>query len=167
MYRGLLLTLSMALLLSACQGESKAKDNESEQGNPVEEVQEQMPTEELSAEDQAQKSLLEEIEWTLISYIYDGEERPVQKEGPIVANFRSGKLSGSGGCNTYFTTYKIGAGKKIQVGNIGASKKLCSNIMRQESNYLELLKESSSFSIDQKLLVIKSAKGELAFRPSS
>lgn len=159
MYRGLIMVFTLALFLGSCQGDKKPSDQQAEE--------EEQPTGEGTEDMQPYHDELAMNEWFLISYIFENEERKVQKEGPIVATFKQGKLHGSGGCNSYFTKYTLGAGRSLSVGNIGASKKLCSNVMRQESQFMELLKESQSYTLDQTILVIKSAKGELTFRPNT
>lgn len=66
------------------------------------------------------------------------------------------KISGNGGCNNYFGSYNLYT-NGIAIGNIGATKKLCSEeIMEQEMIYLNILGKAQSIEFDDYKLEIKS-----------
>ena len=66
------------------------------------------------------------------------------------------KISGSGGCNNYFGTYNLYT-NGIAIGNIGATKKLCSeDVMEQEMTYLEILGKAKSIEFNDYKLEIDS-----------
>ncbi len=77
----------------------------------------------------------------------------------ITAEFKDGKLSGSGGCNQYFTGYTVKPCDKtsgqIQIGKIGSTLRLCSEeIDAQESSYFQALEQVSEYSLTDEGLIL-------------
>ncbi len=100
-----------------------------------------------SAVGQAGTSLLAGSEWGL----GDGDERYVQ--------FASGgKVSGHAGCNRFFTTYQQ-TGMKLKIAGIATTRKLCSEaVMKQEAEWLGLLKRVHSIELTHLKLTLYGAK---------
>lgn len=75
----------------------------------------------------------------------------------------SGEVSGSGGCNQYFTQATI-TGKAISFGEIGSSFMQCPPaLMHQESKFFEVLNQARSYSLDGgKLYLLNEAGNEIA-----
>jgi heat shock protein HslJ len=70
--------------------------------------------------------------------------------------FDDGSLSGTSGCNTYFTSYAID-GDSIEIGVIGSTRAFCSDptgVMDQESAYLGLLERADHYERDGDRLVL-------------
>lgn len=68
-----------------------------------------------------------------------------------------GRLTGSAGCNNFFTTYHID-GEKIEVGPPGATMMYCGHIgglMDQEQRFLKALEKSGEYRITGKQLLIR------------
>ena len=64
----------------------------------------------------------------------------------ITAEFKDGKLNGSGGCNQYFASYTVEpldqTSGKIQIGEIASTQVFCGEeINAQESSYFQALKQ--------------------------
>ncbi len=77
----------------------------------------------------------------------------------ITAEFKDGKLSGSGGCNQYFTGYTVEpldqTSGKIQIGKIGSTLRGCSEeIDAQESSYFQALEQVSEYSLTDEGLIL-------------
>jgi heat shock protein HslJ len=77
----------------------------------------------------------------------------------ITAEFKGGKLSGSGGCNQYNASYTVeppdrASGKikieKITLTNVGGSEE----ILAQESEYLQALKQVREYSVTAECLIL-------------
>lgn len=80
---------------------------------------------------------------------------PVSSGGtPVTAEFAGGRLSGSGGCNRYTTSYQT-TGQQLQVGTIASTRMACSEpIMQQEFRYFTALQGAQSYSINPQGLQI-------------
>lgn len=60
-----------------------------------------------------------------------------------------GRLTGDTACNRYFADYQID-GTTLQIGNAGATKRACAPaVMDQESRFLWVLGDVTSYSIDE------------------
>jgi len=83
----------------------------------------------------------------------------------LTADFGAdGKLSGSGGCNTYGADYKT-EGKKITIGPIVTTRKMCAQpagVMEQEAQYLAALESAATYSIDGDRLEMRTADDAMA-----
>ncbi|HID46693.1 MAG TPA: META domain-containing protein [Chromatiaceae bacterium] len=86
--------------------------------------------------------------------------------------YEAGRISGSGGCNNYFSEMKdleAEAGN-VKVGPVGSTRKVCpDDIMELEGNYLKHLGQVTRFSFTGKQLILswRSAQqsGTLVFTP--
>ena len=99
--------------------------------------------------------------WTLDS-IYAGDSVSSVIPGTrLTAVFgEDGRVSGSAGCNSYFAQY-TSTGTSLSISGIGSTKMYCTapGVMRQESTYLSLLGQVTSFSIEGNRLSVSDAKG--------
>lgn len=97
-----------------------------------------------------------ETPWMLVSYLKgtDAYVFPLP-EAPITAKFMlEGTVSGSAGCNQYRSPFKLN-GDQLSILEPASTKKFCPappGVMEQESEYLRLLTEVTSFRIDGKIL---------------
>ena len=81
--------------------------------------------------------------WTLTSL--NGNQ--VVPGTQITANFNNGQLSGSGGCNTYNTTYSTN-GNRISINPPVATQQLCEDpVMQQENAYFQALTSAASYQM--------------------
>lgn len=118
----------------------------------------------------------ENIAWQLEHFVEpDGHVVPVLTETSIDAVFVNGQLSGRGGCNRYFGTYRISGDAGLAVeGPIGATMMACSEtINEQERRYFDMLVKTGAYRLDhdgQKLaLSDNQGKTQMVFKikPSS
>ena len=109
---------------------------------------------------------LGESSWRLASY-KDGTGGLVSVlEGTtLTAAFGAeGDLSGSAGCNTFFTTYSID-GDKLTVSPAAISRQVCTEpegITEQESAYLAALQSAATFELNDDQLVVRNGAGQTA-----
>ncbi|MFC2046971.1 YbaY family lipoprotein [Chloroflexota bacterium] len=110
---------------------------------------------------------VEDTTWLLESYGEKGNLQVVLEGTEITAEFESaeGKLSGSGGCNSYFGGYEINKNELTINPPIGSTMMACAGpIMDQEEEYLKLLKATETFQIQNiKLVISCSGNKELVF----
>lgn len=74
---------------------------------------------------------------------------------------QEGGLHGQAWCNTYFGSYTATDGK-ISIGNIGATRMACDQLM-DEQNYFNILQKMTSFSIKDKELTLSGDLHELKY----
>ncbi len=74
-----------------------------------------------------------------------------------------GQVTGSAGCNNYFSSYSV-SGMDIAIGPVGSTKMYCESpdgAMEQESRYLTLLGEAAMFERAPKTLTLRDAGGSI------
>ncbi|RCW93717.1 META domain-containing protein [Winogradskyella arenosi] len=80
----------------------------------------------------------------------------------IAFNPTTGKVTGHGGCNSFFTTYTT-EGNEIVFSPIAASKKLCPKAISQlENDYFTALKQATHFNVNGATISFSNTKGPLA-----
>jgi len=78
---------------------------------------------------------------------------------------RDGQVTGSGGCNSYFASYQVGANNSLTIGKPGATARFCPEppgVMEQETRILAALQSARNFRIDGNKLEIQNAGGQIA-----
>jgi heat shock protein HslJ len=77
-----------------------------------------------------------------------------------------GKVSGSAGCNDYFSGYELGPQGAIKLSAIGSTRKTCANeeINAQEQQFLAQLGRTVSYKIVDEELIFFSEFGETMIR---
>ena len=104
---------------------------------------------------------LEDIIWSLNSY----SQQPVLEESEVTVEFRKGRLSGSAGCNGYFSGYTL-LDTRLSIDKVNSTKKLCQELdglMDQETAYLSLLAQAEAIAIEEDVLTITTPAGNLVF----
>jgi heat shock protein HslJ len=102
---------------------------------------------------------LEGVSWSLTQL---GANHPVPEGVSITAQFKEGKLTGSSGCNRYFTDVGAGEGGGIRVGPVGATRMACAGPgMEAESRFLSSLEKVHRFGflLGQLALSYEGAEG--------
>ncbi len=100
--------------------------------------------------------------WTLVSYVDpDGRPADVLPDTRITAEFKDGQVSGTAGCNRYFSSYETD-GSSLTTGPIGSTMMYCAPeaIMLQETAYLATLNSVAAYEITDGQLLLKNAAGE-------
>ncbi|MBK8984564.1 MAG: META domain-containing protein [Chloroflexi bacterium] len=109
---------------------------------------------------------LADTAWEVVSY-NNGREAVVSLilGTEISANFGlEGDLTGSAGCNQYFTSFAAADGR-IEIGPAGSSRRFCPEppgIMDQEQEFLAALESAATYSIQGNLLEMRSAADQTA-----
>ncbi|GAI59340.1 unnamed protein product [marine sediment metagenome] len=109
-------------------------------------------------------SSLEDTKWFLGSYGEQNNMIAVIEGTEITATFNSGQdeVSGSAGCNTYFTGYEV-RGSELVIFELAYTEMACispEGIMEQEQEYLSLLANVQSFEADDTALIIICSGGQ-------
>ncbi|MEE9594775.1 MAG: META domain-containing protein [Candidatus Hydrothermarchaeales archaeon] len=100
----------------------------------------------------AVQDLLLDNEWELQSI--GGEEKVLSGTVVTLKFGQDNRITGSGSCNNYFSSYEIGEGNTLSIGVIGATEMYCQGlgIMDQEVQYFKALGEVSTIDVDQNKL---------------
>ena len=105
---------------------------------------------------------LENTQWALVSF----DETPVVQGSGITLLLAAGRVSGSGGCNTYSGTDRV-EGSKISFDTVTSTKRACVNAppTEQEGRYFEALQTASEYMVegDQLRITYDNGKGVLIF----
>lgn len=103
--------------------------------------------------------------WVLWQMNYGDDSSRPQGNIPLTALFTEGKLSGSGGCNSYFADYTLD-GISVSLGPVGATKIACEEpLASQESQFFAYLGSVRTLTVSQNLLLLIHDDGILAFVP--
>ncbi len=107
---------------------------------------------------------LEATAWQLTNFASGAENQAVPADISISIKFEDGKLNGHGGCNNIGGTY-IHDGNKVTVSGLFSTKMYCEAAMRWESQFLQWLPQSQSYTIQGETLEINCGDaGRLIFR---
>ena len=101
---------------------------------------------------------LDGTSWILTAY---RKTQPI--DGTIItATFQNGEITGSAGCNSYFSSYQV-KGDEIEMGVIGQTEMACldpEGVMKQESIIMEFLRDAQEFILTDGQLQIFRSDGE-------
>ena len=81
----------------------------------------------------------------------------------ITLTFEEGQVRGSSGCNTYGGSYEVD-GDKISMSDLYMTEMACldpAGVMDQELEYLELLRDTQAFQVDEGELVIEATSDDV------
>ncbi len=75
--------------------------------------------------------------------------------------FKDGKVSGSGGCNSFHGPFKVD-GNALSIGPLATTRKLCSaeGVMAQEREFIAALQTATTWAIDRGMLDVHRQDGE-------
>lgn len=103
--------------------------------------------------------------WDVISVLYDDAIRSAITGTELTAAFGAdGRVSGSGGCNTFSGPYRAG-GARLRIGPLGSTRKACrepEGAAAQEAGYLAALQSAVRFEQVGPQLTLFNAKGQMA-----
>ena len=112
----------------------------------------------------APSGTLEGTKWRLQSMGAQGAEKTVEGGAPLLLQFEpGGKVSGSGGCNTFGGAYKVN-GQTLTFSDMVSTLRACTDetIGNQESRYLKALQQATRFTLAGDSLVIEYGEGKTA-----
>ena len=108
------------------------------------------------------KPSLTGIKWEVTGY-NNGRQAVV---GPLLGTqlsiaFKDGKVSGSGGCNSFHGPFKV-EGNALSIGPLATTRKLCSaeGVMAQEREFITALQTATTWAIDRGMLDVHRKDGE-------
>jgi heat shock protein HslJ len=99
--------------------------------------------------------------WTLESFHTADAVSSVIAGTTISAVFgEDGQVTGFAGCNRYFAQYNV-TGTSLLIGPAGSTKMFCTSpgVMQQESTYLTILGQATTFTIEGDRLSVSGANG--------
>ncbi|MCB0205620.1 MAG: transporter substrate-binding domain-containing protein [Anaerolineae bacterium] len=78
----------------------------------------------------------------------------------LTSDFVRGNLSGSGGCNTYNTTYETNDGFRLLINPLSSTQVACDQqIMDQENQFFNLLPQMTRFTVDGSNMTLTDTAG--------
>ncbi len=101
--------------------------------------------------------------WQLETYRSpEGDTVEVLEGSRITADFDSGELNGSAGCNSYFGRYGVN-NMEIGITEVGSTLMACADeaLMQQETAYLNVLREVASYRVQEDQLELLNADDEV------
>ena len=99
---------------------------------------------------------LEGTTWKLTSLATETGVNNTLPNTTITAIFDDGNVTGSSGCNRYFGSYQLNK-TEINFGQVGSTLMFCADpdgVMTQETTYLLLLKDVTSYAISNNELTL-------------
>jgi heat shock protein HslJ len=104
---------------------------------------------------------LEGTTWKLTSLATETGVNNTLPNTTITAIFDDGNVTGSSGCNRYFGSYQLNK-TEINFGQVGSTLMFCADpdgVMTQETTYLLLLKDVTSYAISNNELTLSDSLG--------
>ncbi len=105
------------------------------------------------------KPPLEATAWQLVSL----GNQPVMEGSLVWAKFEQGTVSGSAGCNDYFSSFGVD-GVGLNIEPVAVTRRACtqpSGLMDQESAYTSLLESTASYTVEGSQLFLADGTGEI------
>ncbi len=121
------------------------------------------PDSAATAQDSLSQLAFEAFTWTLHSIMEGGKTTRPLPDTRITLEMTNGKVSGSGGCNTYAGTYEATEDGVIRLAEIASTKRLCQGLMGQESQYLGHLQAVTSWKREKVELRLSTPSAILVF----
>ncbi len=104
--------------------------------------------------------------WTLTEYLHNGTLVKPLAAAKVTLEFDDkGGIGGSAGCNHYFASYET-KGTSVTIGQAGSTEMYCMTpgVMDQESEYLALLQNARTYSLEGDRLALSDAGGRVILR---
>lgn len=105
-------------------------------------------------------------EWLLVQYGNGFGTTSLLQGSRITLRFEGDKISGNAGCNEYFGNWQHQGLDMLHFSDqIGATKKYCEGVMKQEDLYLRMLPGMTTFIVNDTTLELSGPSGFLFFTP--
>jgi len=101
-------------------------------------------------------------QWVLQTYGRIGSEKETIPETEITLQFMTDRVSGSGGCNRYFSSYQEEDGK-LSMGPVASTRMFCAipdGTMQQEQEYFKALQAVMEYDISANRQTLKLLYGD-------
>jgi heat shock protein HslJ len=107
---------------------------------------------------------LEGPQWQLTLFAVGPKPQAVPNNVNINLHFAQGRMEGSGGCNSIGGNYNL-KNRHLMTNGIVSTKMFCNETMRYETQFLQMLEKSQSYSISGNTLEIQCGDmGNLVFQ---
>ena len=96
-------------------------------------------------------------QWVLQTYGRIGSEKETIPKTEITLQFMTDRISGSGGCNRYFSSYQ-GKDGKLSIQSVASTKMFCAipeGTMQQEQEYFKALQAVTKYHISTNKQALK------------
>lgn len=104
---------------------------------------------------------LAETSWVLQSILANDIASSTEIDQEITAVFQDGQMTGSAGCNNYFTSYETD-GMSLTLGPVGSTKMACDNARNQrETEFFIVLDSITTFNMTDNMLELMDADGNV------
>ena len=124
----------------------------------VEVLEKKDVTEDLAIEDLLDK------DWKLEYLKSNNTQIGIEKNVPTLIFGTDAKVSGNGGCNNFFGTFKLD-GRSLNIGELGSTRMMCEGNMELEDAYLKVLSiEMRALFSDGKLILTGDDGNQMIFR---
>ncbi len=90
-------------------------------------------------------------EWHLTRLM--GVDIPIEAERFHITFTPEGEVTGIGDCNILMGNYKLLNNRKIEMGHIASTRRLCPD-MERETQFLEVVQTTTSYEIDGDILLL-------------
>jgi heat shock protein HslJ len=102
--------------------------------------------------------------WLLVRYRDSKNRLSITglKNRPFLIFMPDGKVTGSGGCNRFFSSFEI-TGSALKMGLIGATRMYCHDppwLMDMEGDFFSCLERCSGFELAEDSLTVFDAEGK-------
>ena len=99
--------------------------------------------------------------WVLAEIKEGGKVVELVPGGRTQLSFKDKQVTGTGGVNSFFGSYELGEGGKIEFGGFGSTLRGGPrNLMDQEARILALLDKATSYSIEDGKLILSDESGD-------
>jgi len=107
-----------------------------------------------------QEVALEKTGSTLVSAEWYALANNKDREQPAFVRFHAdGKISGFGGCNSFFGSYTA-IGGTLEIGPLGSTRKACAEpVMKAEAAFLQVIDAATAYRIDRDELALITPAG--------
>lgn len=103
--------------------------------------------------------------WNVVNYNNGNGIVTLLPDSRIDMNFGTdGQVTGSAGCNSYFTSYQVRSNNGLSIGHPGSTSRFCPEppgVMEQETRFLAALPSAATFRINGNQLEIQNAGGQI------
>lgn len=108
---------------------------------------------------------LQGTQWVLTAFGPNDNQTAVLPNTELTLNFDGEQINGTAGCNGYSADVSIEADGKLSVGLVESSVMAClgKNVMQQESDFLAMLAEATSYTLSGNRLTLLTNDGSLTF----
>lgn len=108
-------------------------------------------------------SSLEDTTWRLTKIIEGDATQAIPADVEITAAFKTGQLTGNGGCNDYQSAYTA-TDDQLSITMFFTTLAGCAQLNRAEERYFKILKAAQSWELSRKTLTVQAADASLVFK---